>query len=331
VIAGAASAAYIQGVETLAGRCRAIPIWWRMLIAGALMAGVALLIPEVMGIGYDSVERALTGEFTLGLLFVLFAGKLLATVLCIGLGVPGGTIGPALFIGAMLGALVGGLAEQFSVVFQSQTGLLALLGMGAMMSGSLHAPLAALTAMLELTDSPEIILPGMLAVVVAGVTTTRVFGKDSLFIVMLRANGLDYGASPVVQTLRRIGVASAMERSVVCVDRMLSPESAHDTLATQPIYLLFDSADEQQALMPAADLARHLQADELEQMIDLDAIPAARLQVTPIDLQASLQEARLAFEEQGAEVLVVTRMTAPGIQRMYGVLTRNAVDRAYRP
>ncbi len=334
VIAGAASAAYIHAVQTVTSRCRVIPIWWRVLIAGVLMGGIAFFIPEVMGIGYDSVERALTGEFTLGLLLVLCIGKLFATALCIGLGVPGGTIGPALFIGAMLGALIAGLATQFAEVLQSQVGLLALLGMGAMMSGSLHAPLAALTAMLELADSPQIILPGMLAVVVAGVTTTRVFGKDSLFIVMLRANGLDYGVSPVTQALRRIGVASVMERSIVRVGGMLSLDAAHQALEGGPVYLLIDVSNQQQVLMPAADLARYLQTDDLAragQAIDLGEIPASRLQVTPIDFQASLQEAWVAFEEQGAEVLAVRRITAPGIQPVFGVVTREAVDRAYLP
>jgi len=85
--------------------------------------------------------------------------------------------------------------------------------------------------------------------------------------------------------------------------------------------------------MPAVDLARHLQAlqAETEKAIDLAAIPAARLQLAPIELQASLQEAWMVFEEHAAEALVVRRMTAPGIYHVYGILTRDSVERAYRP
>jgi hypothetical protein len=286
-----------------------------------------------MGIGYDSVELALQGEFAIGLLLLLLIGKLLATSLCIGLGVPGGVIGPALFIGAMLGAMVAELAMLASGGQQGPVGVFVLLGMGAMMAGSLQAPLAALTAMLELSDSPAVILPGMLAVVVAGITATELFGKDSLFLTMLRASGVDYGANPVFQALRRIGVASAMDRSFARVEAMLSTEQAHRVLEDGPRYLLIDVPDGQQMLMPAVDLARYLQAlkPETAPAIDLEAIPAARWQLAPIELHASLQEAWLVFEEHAAEALLVRRMTAPGIYHVYGILTRDSVERAYRP
>jgi H+/Cl- antiporter ClcA len=172
VIAGALSAGFIHAVQTIARRARGLGIWWRMLLAGVLMGGIGLLLPGVMGIGYDSVETALNGGFAITLLIMLLLGKLLATSLCIGLGVPGGMIGPALFIGAMLGALIAKLALFLSLGPGSHVGFFALLGMGAMMSGSLQAPLAALTAMLELTHSPSIILPGMLAVVISGITAS---------------------------------------------------------------------------------------------------------------------------------------------------------------
>ena len=333
VLAGVVSAAFIHAVQAVAARSKTLPIWWRMPLAGALVGGIGLVVPEVMGIGYDSVELALNGEFAIGLLLLLLIGKLLATSLCIGLGVPGGVIGPALFIGAMLGAMVAELALQWSVGLQGPVGLFVLLGMGAMMAGSLQAPLAALTAMLELSDSPAVILPGMLAVVVAGITATELFGKDSLFLTMLRASGVNYGANPVFQALRRIGVASAMDRSFARVAAMLSSEQAGRVLEDGPRYLLIDVPDGQQILMPAVDLARHLQAlqAETEKAIDLAAIPAARLQLAPIELQASLQEAWMVFEEHAAEALVVRRMTAPGIHHVYGILTRDSVERAYRP
>lgn len=333
-LAGVLSAGFIQAVQTVAARSAAIPIWWRMPLAGALVGGIGLLLPEVMGIGYDSVERALHGGFALQLLLLLLIAKLIATSLCIGLGVPGGMIGPALFIGAMLGAAVAELAAQWTAALPDPVGLFALLGMGAMMSGSLQAPLAALTAMLELSDSPDVILPGMLAVVVAGITSSVLFGKDSLFLTMLRASGVDYAASPVFQALRRIGVAGVMDRSFARVGATLPAERARRVLENGPRNLVIDLPDGRQTLMPAVDLARHLKAlspDDGEPAIDLTAIPADRLELAPIELQASLQEAWAVFDEQGIEALVVHRMTAPGIFHVYGILTRDAVERAYRP
>jgi H+/Cl- antiporter ClcA len=333
VLAGAFSAGFIHIAQTVAGRSRELGIWWRMLLAGILMGGFGVLLPEVMGIGYDSVETALNGGFAITLLVVLLVGKLLATSMCIGLGVPGGMIGPALFIGAMLGALVAELATLVSLGPDSQVGFFALLGMGAMMSGSLQAPLAALTAMLELTDNPEVILPGMLAVVVSGITASEVFGKDSLFLTMLRASGLDYGNNPVFQALRRVGVASVMDRSFVQVGQLLSRAQAHEILNENPAYLLIRGDEAARVLMPAVELAKFLESpgnEDAAEFIDLLRIPAARLEVASIHLQASLQEAWTLFEESTAEALIVERMTAPGILRVYGVLMPGTVEKSYR-
>ncbi len=337
VAAGATSALFNQLIQSTARLARPLAIWWRVLIAGATVAAFALVVPEVMGIGYDSVGLALGGSLLLSALVLLLIGKLVATALCIGLGVPGGTIGPALFIGAMLGALVAQLAQAFALPIADDVGLYALLGMGAMMAGSLQAPLAALTAMLELTDSPGIILPGMLVVVVAGITASEVFGKQSLFITMLRAGGLDYPTGPVFQALRRLGVASVMERRLLRVAPRVGLSAARNLLAESPVYLLTDSDDEHASgvsVMPAVALAAHLETlpndADIDLEIDLTAIPAERWQAQPIHLQASLQEAWERFEDDGVEALVVQRMNAPGISRSYGVLLPEMVERAYR-
>lgn len=337
MVAGAVSALFNQLIQTTARVARPVPIWWRMLLTGSIVGAFALVVPEVMGIGYDSVGRALDGNLVLSVLVLMLVGKLLATALCIGLGVPGGTIGPALFIGAMLGALLAELAQAMAIGVANDVGFYALLGMGAMMSGSLQAPLAALTAMLELTDNPGIILPGMLVVVVAGITASEVFGKQSLFITMLRAGGLDYPTGPVFQALRRVGVASIMERRLLRVEPTVSLARARELLAENPVYLLIDNPATDGAgpsLMLAVALAAHLEslpadADDAL-MIDLADIPAERWQTGRIHLQASLQEAWERFESDATEALVVERMTAPGISRSYGILMPDMVERAYR-
>ncbi len=334
IAAGAASAVFIQMVQTVARYAKPLSIGWRMLLAGVFVGAAGWMLPQVMGIGYDSVDAALHGDFVLSMLLMLLVGKVLATSVCIGLGVPGGMIGPALFIGAMLGAVLAHVALLTPFGLDTHVGFFALVGMGAMMSGSLQAPLAALTAMLELTDNPEIILPGMLAVVVSGLTASEIFGKQSLFITMLRANGLDYGTNPVFQALRRIGVASVMNRNYVRLDTEIPIERARDVLKDNPSYLLIDHEGEHAAVMPAVDLAKHLGTlDEEggeETTVDLMSIPGKRLEVDTIELQANLQEAWTRFNDTHAEALVVWRMTAPGIRRVYGILTQDTVEQSYR-
>jgi len=332
VLAGAWSALFIQAVQWVAARSRQVAIWWRMMLAGVLMGAFGWAVPEVMGIGYDTVRLALHGQLAVGLLVVLLVAKLLATSLAIGLGVPGGLIGPVLFLGAILGALVSELVNLAAWGLETDVGFYALLGMGAMMSASLQAPLAALTAMLELTDNPDVILPGMLAVVVAGLTASEVFRKESLFVIMLRSAGRDLDQSPVSQALRRIGVASVMDKRFARVARHLSREKAEAVLDDSPAWLLVDAEDRPAVLLPAVDLARHLEAPSEEdgQVVDLLEIPGSRLAVGAVHLRETLQQALDRLEAGEGEALYVQRTTAPGIRRIYGVLTRPMIESVYR-
>lgn len=334
MVIGTVSAGFNQALERVAALTREIAVWWRMLLAGLAMGIFGVLIPQVMGIGYDSVESALQGEIALGLLALLLLGKIVASSVALGLGVPGGVIGPSLFVGAMTGALLAELVGLLPFAVDLPVGMYALLGMGAAMSASLQAPLAGLTAMLELTGNPATILPGMLAVVVSGITARVLFRTESLFVTMLKAGGLDYRANPVLQALRRRGVASVMDRRFERVERELSLERCRAVLEREPDWLLIDLDDRPQALMPAVELAKYLEARNPlpeDEPIDLQSIPADRYSLAAVHLQATLQEALERLDRDAAEALYVERTTAPGIRRIYGVITRRMIERTYRP
>ncbi|WP_245831947.1 chloride channel protein [Solemya velesiana gill symbiont] len=330
LVVGMFSSLFNQMIESVAVRARNVPFWWRATLAGVIVGLFAMVVPEVMGIGYDTVNAALLGEIGLALLAVLTITKLLATVASVGMGIPGGMIGPSLFIGATLGSLMGLSVQMILPQMQIDVSFYALLGMGAMMGASLQAPLAALTAMMELTHSPQIIMPGMLVIVVAALTASELFRKESLFITMLKASGLDYNANPVMQALRRIGVASVMGKSFERPDSVVERSDAETLLEKGPEWLLVQGEEGPVALMPALDLARFLQENQEVQEIDLMAIPARRDEVAPVHIQATLQEAMELLESRGVQSLYVERTTAPGIQRIYGVLTREQVESAYR-
>ncbi len=333
VAAGAVSAVFIQSVQSVTAHSARLSIESRLILAGLSMAVMGFFIPEIMGTGYDSVNTALHDGFTLSLLVLMLLGKVLATSFCIGLGVPGGSIGPTLFIGAMLGALFAGVADYLPLTPLNQVSLFALLGMGAMMSGTLQAPLAALVAMLELTDNPKIILPGMLVVVISGLTASEVFGKESIFITMLRSGGFKLGNDPLSQALRRIGVASVMERRFTQVGHLVARERAQELLQSGPKYLLVGTEGDAQMLMPSSHLASFLEAEESIEIgdnINLMLIPAQRWQVAAIGLQANLHEASKVLGRPEVEALMVRRRTATGVERVFGVLTPEMVESAYR-
>lgn len=329
LVLGTLAALFIRLFRASSTSLAAAPLWLRTTLAGGLVGLLAMLVPQIMGVGYDTVNGVLLGQVGLGLLLAITACKLLATTLGLGLGLPGGLIGPTLVIGAAAGGALGLLGGLLNPANASAPGFYAMVGMGAMMGATLQAPLAALMAMLELTGNPNIILPGMLVVVIASLVAREVFRQESIYLMLLRARGLDYRNDPVAQSLRRLGVAAVMERRFVECPLRLERAAAEQLLAENPHWLLVRDGDRAVTLLPAADLARALREGS-EDSVDLLAIPARRRDLAPIHLRATLQEALETLEHSGAEVLYVQRTTAPLIQRIYGVLTREAVEENYR-
>ena len=134
--------------------------------------------------------------------------------------------------------------------------------------------MAALVALLELTANPHIILPGMLAIVSANLAAKELFGKCSVFLSQMRAIGLDYRNDPIAQSLRRIGVASVMDRSFVSTEREISREQAESLISGAPLWVLINY-EGGKLLMPASDLARYLGEND-EDRVDQYAGDAAR-------------------------------------------------------
>ena len=343
VIVGAFAALFNHVLTLIATHTKKIEIWWKLLMAGVLVGLLGLIQPEILGIGYDTVNAALLGEFALAALISLALIKIVATSISIGLGVPGGMIGPAFFIGAALGGAVGLIAAMLFGGDIAPVGFYALLGMGAMMGASLQAPLAALTAIMELTYNPGIIMPGMLVIVVAQLTASEVFNKQSLFLTMLRSNGLNFSVDPVLQILRSVGVASVLESNFERHDSDISIEEAELLLTSNTEWLIInDKEGNISELMPIAELVKYLSRDEsdipLEQQIqnasgiDLLEIPAHRLSLTPISLQANLMQAHESFVD-GAEALFVVfqEENINESSRVYGIITQQTIDEAYVP
>ncbi len=332
LLSGTLAAGFIIMVKKIAGKGKVWPIEWQMMAAGISIALLGMWLPEVMGIGYDTINIALIGGYSAGLLLLMAAAKLVATSICSALNVPGGMIGPSFFIGATLGAGFGHLMIAWLPDIGIQPGLYAILGMSAMMGASLQAPLAALTALLELTDNPQIIMPGMLVVVIAGLTASELFGQESLFITMLKAKGLDYKQHPVLAALRRVGVASIMNKDFMRSMRNISLEQAHKLLESKPKWIVITEDKKPKAILPGIALAGFLEAEQEEPLeeIDLMAIPGKRLELAPIHLHETLQEALEKLNKGEGEALYVQRMSAPGIWRIYGILTREQIESSYQ-
>jgi|SRR5690554_64622 len=338
IIIGVSAALFIHLVDAM-GRFNQRPILLRVIIAGMLMAVAAVVVPQTMGIGYDTVNETMNGELGFWLLLTVGAAKLVITALTVGLGMPSSIIGPTLIMGAALGGALGLIGGDILPGHASSVGFYAMLGMGAMMGAVLQAPLAALMALMELTRNPNIILPGMLVITTATLITSEAFGKKSLFLTVLKSQGLSYQSSPVIQALRRVSVAAIMDKSILRINRHLTAEEARKALQAEPKWLIVDGKNGPTALLPAVDLARYLEdsaeaasneTDEPVESIDLMDIPAHRRDIAPVQYQATLEEAMHEFENTSAEALYVQRHVAPMIQRVYGVALKSDIESYYQ-
>jgi CIC family chloride channel protein len=327
VVVGCVAAAFIILVQLFA-RLNHWPFWMRALFAGSITGLAAVSTPEVMGVGYDTVNGAMLGELTVLTLLLVVAMKSVASAGAVGLGLPVGLIGPTFVIGAGVGGVMGIIGNYFEPLQATSEGFYVMLGMAAMMAAVLQAPLAALMAVLELTANPNLILPAMLVIVVATLVTNVVFGQKSVFLSTLHTLGLDYPPSPVTLHLQRAGVAAIMCRDLARLNSQCSVAQAREALADSPRWIVVDAAaGDIHCILNAFDLAAFLEENDPENTeIDLLQIPAMRKDIVNLDFRATVEEAQQTLRHAEVEALCVRRISAPMIDTVLGVITSEDIN-----
>jgi CIC family chloride channel protein len=127
----------------------------------------------VFSIGYADLNSALNGHLVWQVLLLLLVGKFLATAICYASGASGGIFAPVLFIGSMLGGLVGALMVQFFQVDQSVAAAAALLGTGAFFAAVIRCPLTSVLIIFEMTQNYSLILPLMIGNLLAYIISVK--------------------------------------------------------------------------------------------------------------------------------------------------------------
>jgi chloride channel protein, CIC family len=215
VVGGLASVAFASGIATFRPLCKSLPKWTQYLqpaIAGLLIGVIAILgAPQVMGAGYEYIDQAMHGQFTWEFLAILAGLKILATLLSFSSGTPGGMFAPTLFIGAMLGAAVGGVQHAFLPHLTGSAGTYALVGMGVLFAGFLRAPMTSVFMVLEVSGNYSIIVPVLVANTFAYLIS-RALQPTAIFDLLTRQDGLEL---PSMEEQREEGilhVEDAMQR-----------------------------------------------------------------------------------------------------------------------
>jgi CIC family chloride channel protein len=148
-------------------------VWLQPAAGGVLVGVIALFVPQVLGVGYGYVGEALNGRIALGTMALLVVLKLFAVTTSYGSGNAGGIFGPSLFIGAMLGGTVGGIAHNLLPQYTASAGAYALVGMGTLFAGIVRAPMTSVLMIFETTQDYAVIVPLMISNLVSLFISSR--------------------------------------------------------------------------------------------------------------------------------------------------------------
>jgi CIC family chloride channel protein len=192
IIGGILAVAFCRGLLALRRVFQQMPVSTRIYqpAMGGVAIGLVLIgVPQVMGVGYEYVDQALSGGLALRVLVILCLMKIVATVISYASGNAGGVFAPSLYIGAMAGAAVGTLVNQFAPFPTAAPGAYALVGMGALFAGIVRAPLTSVFMIFEITQDYKILVPLMVANLLSFYISRR-FQTLPLYHALLAQDGI---------------------------------------------------------------------------------------------------------------------------------------------
>lgn len=195
-----------------------IPLWLKPALGGLVVGIIGIFLPQVFGVGYETINDAIWNNLELKILVLLLIAKMIATAFTLGSGGSGGVFGPSLYFGALLGASWGILANMLFPEWTASPGAYALVGMGAMLSGITHMPITAILMIFEFTNNYLIIPPLMIASIISVLLSNQI-AKKSIESAVLESKGINIHDKREVNLLRTILVNSVMETDPAIIKR----------------------------------------------------------------------------------------------------------------
>ena len=163
---------------------------WIQPVAGGLLVGIlGWKVPEVLGVGYGYVGKALNGEMLLTTMALLVLLKVVATATSYASGNSGGIFGPALFIGGMLGGAFGGAVHLLLPDYTGSIGAYALVGMGTAFAGIVRVPLTSVIMIFEMTRDYSIVVPLMISNLIAYFISHR-YQEEPIYEALQHQDGI---------------------------------------------------------------------------------------------------------------------------------------------
>jgi chloride channel protein, CIC family len=202
-------------------------IWFQPAVGGLAVGLMGYFVPEVLGVGYNYVEKVLNGDLVLQVVALLAVLKIIATAVCYSSGNAGGIFGPSLFIGAMMGGTVGSLAHRFLPGYTADPGAYALIGMGAAFAGIVRTPLTSVIMIFEMTRDYTIIVPLMISNLIAFFISQRL-QREPIYEALARQDGVHLPTAESRSQRGKTRVAQVMRLAPIVLDPQSDVASAMD-------------------------------------------------------------------------------------------------------
>ncbi len=305
-----------------------LPLMLRPALGGVGVGLIALAVPQAIGGGYGYLQLAIYGQMGLGVMCLAAAAKIFATSLTLGSGGSGGVFGPTLFIGGMLGGVVGHLGHMFFPEIVTQPGAYVLVGMGAFFAGAAKAPLGALLMVSEMTWSYGLLPPLMLVSVIAILFNRKVSIYDKQV-----SNKF---ASPAHESDVTVNVLSDLS-----VGDIFTPSQDFKTLnegmtfahlqriisqTRQTVFPVTDDEGRLSGVLSVKNIRNVLFEDSLKDLLVVGELATAPVSLSP---DQDLYDALITFLDSGYDQLPVVVYDDQGRQQIAGLLDHEDVIAAY--
>jgi chloride channel protein, CIC family len=310
---------FLQRGEEYFARLKA-PIYVRMALSGLIVGALAISYPEVWGNGYGAIDEILHKNPAFWFIMGLFWAKMFATIATVGSGAVGGVFTPTLFLGAALGSVFGTTLQRLHLS-DMPTGAFALVGMGSVVAGTIHAPLLAMIMIFEISLNYSVMPPLMIACAVSTIVARRLH-PDSIYSAPLRRKGVTEDAAE-----KQIGAAS--QKTVGEIMRAPVPPVLHtakfrevaDRFLTTTFNFLpvVDENERFIGVIALQDLKEHLGAEfDFDNIIAYDLMRPPPDCVTPTQRLQDVLPVLLKSEQRNVPVV-----NHPGDRRLVGSLQRS--------
>jgi chloride channel protein, CIC family len=190
------------------------PEWARPAIGGLALGLILLALPQMYGVGYPVMYKAVAGDYALWFLLVLCAGKILACSTTLGVGGSGGVFAPSLFVGVTSGMAFGVLAGHLFGAAAGQPALYAGVAMAAVFTSAARAPLTSVASVVEMTGDYTLTLPVLLAVGIA-TAASRALSYGTIYTTKLLRRGQDVDQAAPWRAFGDLKAGDAMRRLAV--------------------------------------------------------------------------------------------------------------------